>query len=170
MPSKNIEHVRLLIHQYRICLDDASKAYDDLESKARWLLVVILPLGVALVGYMYSKKGSLGCEELVGLTSLLGAIGISGICAAVSLLLRNYKTSGIIPKDISSNKWERFLCGSKAEEVALSLAILKGLVEVRSVNQKSNEQKSFYLKLGIILATSALPISAVSWGIALLAC
>lgn len=160
----NKAHLKILLEQYERRLAESESAYNHLETKARWVLSVAVPLGMAVVGAVVFKELRFPDTVMAPLMSMAVLLSIGSVLAVVSVSLREYK-GGALTTTVPSKFEEQasdFLTGDTDESSnEFSIKRLRGLGDAIETNEGSNRLKGCWLGWSIGATVMSLPLASI---------
>ena len=149
-------NLEFVVEHYRQRLKDTARTHGELESKARWVLALLLVVVVALSGFLFTNIGELSDKEKCALLTLAIVLVVSGISAAWSTGRRSYVGAAITPSDARIKEWEKLLEGGESEYCQCLGLEIAHIGEAIRVNAKSNREKECMLDIAYVVVCLAI--------------
>jgi hypothetical protein len=157
----NSDNVKLVESEYRERLTGAIAAWNDLDSKARFLFTGLIGLVTALLGWVFSQSQNIELDYKIGIYTLVVVFIVSSMLVAKSITPRPYAYLGVTPKDLNVSRWWPLLKGDRSTYSRFLGMKIKEYSRAIVEAERSNDLKALWMARAIRVIISAFPLAAV---------
>ena len=160
----NKRHLKILLEQYERRLAESESAYNHLETKARWVLGVAVPLGMAAVGAAVFKELRFSDTVMAPLMSMAALLSVGSVLAVVSVSLREYKGGALttaVPTKFEVQASDFLTADTEQSSIEFSIQRLSRLGQAIETNEESNRLKGRWLWWAIGATVASLPLASI---------